>query len=156
MKTNFCLHIKGGLQMDNYSLKPDETILFQGDAYDGIQVILTNHNLIIVKKKEKLFSKTDVTVEVYPKEEIKIYKDVPQIKANNCNVMIYLLSKEIQIEFKTRGEVHKFTSAAFELLTGKTAFARERKKLKTLLMLLTTRLVLIQLRLLKVLSLTEL
>lgn len=116
--------------MDNYSLKPDETILFQGDAYDGIQVILTNHNLIIVKKKEKLFSKTDVTVEVYPKEEIKIYKDVPQIKANNCNVMIYLLSKEIQIEFKTRGEVHKFTSAAFELLTGKTAFARGAEKVK--------------------------
>ena len=36
--------------MENYSLQANEVLLYKGEAYNGLEIMLTNLNLIIVKK----------------------------------------------------------------------------------------------------------
>lgn len=116
--------------MENYSLKANESILYKGNACGDVEVILTNLNLVLIKTAKKLFQKNQIVVDVYPKEEIKIYNGVPQIKQKNCSVEIYLTSTERKIDFLSKRDVHKFVNTAFELLTGKTISARGAQKIK--------------------------
>ena len=124
--------------MDEYKLRSDESVLFKCDTFDNTKILLTNLNLVIIKeskkfkKRKKDLSLEDQTpVNIYPVEDVKIYKDVPQIKLNNNTVEIYLTSTEITIEFCSRVDAYKFTNTAIELLTGKNSFTRGAEKFKS-------------------------
>lgn len=123
--------------MDEYKLQPNESVLFKCNTYDDTEILLTNLNLVIIKKikkvkkrKKGLLSENQSPLNIYPVEDIKIYKDVPQIKSKNNTVEIYLTSTEISIDFYSRGDAYKFTNTAVELLTGKNTFARGAEKFK--------------------------
>lgn len=115
--------------MEYYNLREDESVLYIGEAYKIKQVILTNLNLITVIVK-KPYSKKSPLIDIYPVDKIKIYKDVPQIKTNDCTAEIYLTTKELKLTFFSKGELNKFVNAAFELITGKDAFSRNTDKVK--------------------------
>lgn len=121
--------------MKNYSLKPNESVLYQCNACDNVEVILTNLNLVLIKTTKKLFQKNQIAVDVYPKENIKIYNGVPQIKQKDCSVEIYLTSTEEKIKFLSKRDVHKFVNAVFELLTGKSIATRGAQKIKNAVVL---------------------
>ena len=69
---------------------------------------------------------------------IKIYNDIPQIKQKDCSVEIYLTSTERKIDFSQKSDAHKFTKAAYELLTGKTLSARGAEKVSNAIGLVDT------------------
>ena len=124
--------------MDNYSLKENESLLYKGDAYGMFEILLTNINLVLIKKikvkdSKKLFAKTyeQTDISVYSTDEIKIYKDVPQVKVKDSTVEIYLASGEEKINFYSKIEAHKFANAIYELLTGKTLATRGAEKVKS-------------------------
>ncbi|MGN0544480.1 MAG: SHOCT domain-containing protein [Acutalibacteraceae bacterium] len=116
--------------MKEYCLNPDESVLYECDECRGVKIILTNLNLVIIKKTIKLFSKNQANVDVYPKESIKIYNDLPQVKQKDCMVEIYFVSDERKIEFYSRNEAKKFVKVLFELLTGKATYVRRVDKVK--------------------------
>lgn len=116
--------------MENYSLQANEVLLYKGEINNGVEIILTNLNLVIVKKIPKLFKKVQVKAFVYSKDDIKIYNDVPQVKQKESSVEIFLTSEEIEVEFCSRTEAHKFVNIAYELLTGKSMVERGAEKIK--------------------------
>ena len=120
-----------GQKMENYSLQANEVLLYKGEAYNGIEIILTNLNLIIVKKTQKLFKKTEVKTFVYYKDDIKMYNDIPQVKQKESTVEIFLTLEEIKVDFYSRTEAYKFVNAVYELLTGKSTTARGAEKIKS-------------------------
>ncbi len=117
--------------MENYSLQANEVLLYKGEAYNGIEIMLTNLNLIIVKKTQKLFKKAQVETFVYSKDDIKIYNDIPQVKQKESSVEIFLTLEEIKFDFYSRTEAHKFVNAVYELLTGKSTATRGAEKIKS-------------------------
>lgn len=116
--------------MEHYRLQTDEAVLFKCEAANGIEIVLTNNNLVISRTKKRLLDEVLVAVDVYPKEDIKIYNSLPQIKQKDCFVTIYFLTSERNITFKTKSDAHKFIKTAFELLTGKTSSQRNAEKVK--------------------------
>lgn len=121
--------------MENYKLKADEVVLYKGDVVltgkkGNTELIFTNINLVLINKYKKLFSKEEITVLEYPVNEIKIYEGVPQIKTKGSIAEIYLLETEIEIDFDSKMELHKFTNAANKLLTGETNVQKGAKKVK--------------------------
>lgn len=131
--------------MDNFTLEANETILYRREGrlvnknenLVGVlttntqnELILTNLQLIFIKKTKKLFSSEEVEVEMYPIEEIKFYNNIPQIIQNNTCVDIYLLNEEKTFDFHSRIEAHKFINKAHELLTGKSISTRGADKVK--------------------------
>ncbi len=116
--------------MKFYQLQPNETVIYQCNACGGTEVVLTNLNLVLLKRTKKLLSQDEITVDVYQKDDIKIYNSIPQIKQKNSSVEIYLTNTEIMIDFGSKSDAHKFTNAAIELLTGKTAAVRGAEKVK--------------------------
>lgn len=121
--------------MNNYSLRQNEIILYQGnvnlDNRNGtVEIILTNLNLVFIITTRKLLAKSQVEVEAYPVEEIKLYNNVPQIKQKNARVEIFLTCGEIVADFYSMFEAGKFVNAAFNLLTGKTTAKRGADKFK--------------------------
>ncbi len=116
--------------MENYSLQASEVLLYKGEAYNGIEIMLTNLNLIIVKKTQKLFKKAQVETFVYSKDDIKIYNDIPQVKQKESSVEIFLTLEELKVDFYSRTEAHKFVNTAYELLTGKSTTTRGAEKIK--------------------------
>lgn len=117
--------------MESYSLQTNEVLLYRGEAYNGIEISLTNLNLIIIKKTPKLFKKAEIETFVYSKDDIKIYNDIPQVKQKESSVEIFLTLEEIKIDFYSRTEAHKFVNAVYELLTGKTTTTRSAEKIKS-------------------------
>ena len=116
--------------MDNYSLKSNESLLFKANAYDGIEVLLTNFNLVLVKRTKKIFSKEHTIINIYPIEQIKKYNGIPQIKKRSTSVEVFLTSCEIKVNFTSLKDTHKFVNTAFELLTGKSFSTRGAEKVK--------------------------
>lgn len=116
--------------MKYYNLEPNETVLYKCEAED-VEVVLTNINLVLIKKEKKLFCNDEITVDVHSIEDVKIYNGVPQIKQSNCDVEIFLSTTETTVTFCSKGDARKFVSAALELLTGKTAYARGAAKVKS-------------------------
>ena len=122
--------------MENYTLLPNESVLYRNNdckilnKYEksNAELILTNLNLVFVKKTKKMFTKEEISIETYPIEEIKIYNDVPQIKQNDTEVEIFFIDGEKTIELYSKNEGRKFINKAFELLTGKTLAARASGK----------------------------
>ena len=66
--------------MKFYQLQPNETVIYQCNACGGMEVVLTNLNLVLLKRTKKLLSQDEITVDVYQKDDIKIYNSIPQIK----------------------------------------------------------------------------
>ena len=121
--------------MTNYNLQQNETILYQGNVSlekraGTVEMMLTNINLVFVITTRKFLSKSQVDVETYPIDEIKIYNNVPQIKQKNSRVEIYLTCGEIVANFESMFEASKFANAALRLITGKTMAERSADKFK--------------------------
>lgn len=121
--------------MENYDLEKDEVVLYKGNVSlpkeKGLtQLILTNINFVLITRKKKLFSKEQVNVDIYPVNEIKYYKDIPQVIKNGYNVELYLLDDEVSFEFDSKNEVRKFVNATMTLLTNKSTLERNTKKIK--------------------------
>lgn len=117
--------------MENYSLQANEVLLYKGEAYNGVEILLTNLNLVVIKKTQRLFKKGQVETFVYSKDDIKIYNDVPQVKQKESSVEIFLTLEEIKVDFYSRTEAHKFVNAVYELLTGKSTTTRGAEKVKS-------------------------
>ena len=121
--------------MTNYALQPNETVLYQGNVSlekrnGTVEMILTNLNLVFVITTRKFLAKSQVDVETYPIEEIKIYNNTPQIKQKNSRVEIFLTCGEIVANFDSMFEAGKFVNSALRLLTGKTMAERSADKFK--------------------------
>lgn len=121
--------------MTNYSLKPNESVLYSGDIFmeelkGDHKLTLTNLNIIIISTVKKLFTKEQITVNTYPVEHIKIYNEMPQIKQKGSNVEIFLSTREIAFNFSSKSEAHKFVDVAMQLLTGKSSAERGSDKVK--------------------------
>lgn len=121
--------------MENYTLQSNESVLYKGgcslvNKSANVELVLTNLNLVFIKKTKKLFAKEEIEVEIYPVEEIKIYNGLPQIKQKDNIVEIFLTSGEIDVSFISKQEIRKFISKAYELLTGKTMAERVSDKVK--------------------------
>ena len=117
--------------MENYSLQANEVLLYKGEAYNGIEILLTNLNLIVIKKTQRIFKKAEVETFVYSKDDIKVYNNVPQVKQKEASVEIFLTFEEIKVDFYSRTEAHKFVNAVYELLTGKSTTTRGAEKVKS-------------------------
>ncbi len=122
--------------MENYALEANEVLLFKGNVIeadspdDEIELVLTNLHIVLVSKGETDSQEEEIKVTKHPISDIKVYKDIPQIKQKNRSVEIFLAAGEKTIAFKTKTEANKFMNAAFELLTGKTKLARSASKVK--------------------------
>lgn len=133
--------------VEHYQLQSDEVILYEGevtktDKYPkeslksafsvtpSSELILTNKNLVLTTRSKKLFSKEEVTIDVYPMDEVKIYNDTPQIKQSKVSTEIYMTSGELYFDFNSKIEAAKFFQAAVQLLTGKTLAKRSAEKVK--------------------------
>lgn len=124
--------------MENYSLQANEVLLYKGEAYNGLEIMLTNLNLIIVKKTQKLFKKAQVETFVYSKDDIKVYNEIPQVKQKESSVEIFLSLEEIKVDFYSRAEARKFVNSVYELLTGKSITTRGAEKVKSAIKLVDT------------------
>lgn len=122
--------------MEHYSLQASESVLYKNhvtyskNRRASCELILTNLNLVITTATKKAFSKPQTEVEVFSIEEIKIYNDVPQIKAKESTVEIYLTSTEFTVDFNSMIEAQKFSNAAYKLITGKSLATRGAEKVK--------------------------
>lgn len=121
--------------MENYKLKNDEVALYKGyvtlpNKNGTTQLILTNLNFVFINKYKPLFKEEEITVTEYPVQSVKIYKDTPQIKIEKNKIEIYFLEAEVEMTFDSKSELHKFTSSALNLITGKTEAQRGAKKVK--------------------------
>lgn len=121
--------------MNNYSLRPDESVLYQETISiekrkGNTELLLTNLNLVFITTIKKAFTKSQVDVETYPVEEIKTYNGAPQIKQKDSHVQIFLVCGEISAVFPSMFEARKFVSTAMHLLTGKSAAERGADKVK--------------------------
>ena len=139
--------------MENYSLQPNEAVLYKGRATFGnnktssdllltktmstllltktsSELLLTNINVVVITKTSKPFSKEQVDLKIFPVEDIKVYNDVPQIKQNGLMVEIYLTNTEIILDFDSKSAAHKFANTANELITGKSMSERGAEKFK--------------------------
>lgn len=115
--------------MKKYILESSEVPLYQGCATEAEQgeceLLLTNLNLVLILGSEDAF-----TTQVHPVENIKCYRDKPQVFCKRRKVEILLTTGEMVLEFRNWLEAHKFTEAAMELLTGKSKLSRDAGKVK--------------------------
>ena len=121
--------------MENYKLRADEVVLYKGDVIlknkKGLtSLILTNLKIVLINKYKKPLSKEEISILEYPVNSIKIYENMPQITVNGNFVEIYLLETEIEFEFNSKIELHKFNNAAKKLLTGQTSTERMCNNIK--------------------------
>ena len=111
--------------MKNYQLQGDEVVLYKGDitlqGQEQIsQLILTNLNVVFISNPNE----EDPDIEIFSVDDIKIYKDIPQIKAQKNLVEIYFVPTERVFAFKSKKELTSFMQEATNLLTGKSKFER--------------------------------
>ena len=121
--------------MENYNLKEDEVVLYKGyghiaNSKDSTQIILTNYNFVFITTQKKLLRHDDIIVETFAKEDVKWYEDKPHIKTNGKTVEMYFKTCEKDFVFSSKSELHKFTSQAIKLTTGKSTAQRTLEKAK--------------------------
>ena len=84
--------------MKNFSLGPDEALLFEGSAdrkksndkhTRQTNIYLTNLNMIFEFVPPKIFGRGEVEIESFPVSDIKIYNGEPQIKNNGGEVKVF-------------------------------------------------------------------
>ena len=125
--------------MENYILQKDETILFRGNAQylpngkpderfeELIDVLLTNHNIVLVHKRKKLF-KTVTEVGVFGVSDVKIYDETVQIIRRKAIVDVYLNEGELFLNFIKEKYAKEFCDKAQRLISGNSKFVRSVKK----------------------------
>ena len=122
--------------MEHYTLQEEEVVICKGTAkttekpFSQVEVLLTNWVFVFITKTKKLFGKEQVSVETYPIESVKQFKEQYQIKQTDCVVDCYFLDCVKSVEFNSKKEAHKFVAKAIEFLTGKHAFFRGIDKTK--------------------------
>ena len=119
--------------MSNYVLLEDEAVLYKKSACvcgENTELMLTNKNVIFVRNVKKFFGKERLETDVLSVDDIKVYKEQPQIKREGDKVEIYFTTCEKSIVFASKSEANKFTSIALELLTGKTKTVRSAEKVR--------------------------
>ena len=125
--------------MKNYELNPDEAVLYKGDVTPvgekgETQLILTNINIVFITERKRFLVKDEINVEVYPVGDIKIYKNIPQVKVVNDDIVeIYLITQEKEFKFPSTDEVQKFIHEVNELLIPKPFVSRCVEKVKGVL-----------------------
>ena len=112
--------------MKNYQLQGDEVVLYKGDiTLQGqeqvSQLILTNLNVVFISNQN---DEDNAELEIFSVDDIKIYKDIPQIKAQKNQVEIYFVPTEKVFALKSKKELTNFMQEAINLLTGKSKFER--------------------------------
>lgn len=114
--------------MKNFSLGPDEALLFEGSAdrkksndkhTRQTNIYLTNLNMIFEFVPPKIFGRGEVEIESFPVSDIKIYNGEPQIKNNGGEVKVFFTDHEEELTFDERKKARQFTNTAFKLITGK-------------------------------------
>ncbi len=118
--------------MEHYNLREDEVVLYKGnvtmlDKQQPTQLLLTNLNFVFITKNA---DEESVETVIFPIEEVKIYEGIPQIKSKDSFVEIYFKTTEKEFAFESKSELHKFVSAATNLLTGKSGAERNAEKVK--------------------------
>ena len=121
--------------MENYQLNSDEVVLYKGDGSledrEGkTQIILTNQNIVFITTHINLYKKEEVYVEKFYIDDIKIYEEMPWVKAKGANVEIYLSTCEKVFKFQSKSEAGKFVDAVMKYFTGKTKTERNAEKVK--------------------------
>lgn len=117
--------------MENYTLAPDEVLLYKGTVTEAedpdteIELLLTNLNIVFVRGLAE-----EILLEQYPVSDIKVYKDTPQLKQKNRRVEIFLTSGEKTVVFKTFLDAARFTEQVMELITGQSVLVRGAGKFK--------------------------
>ncbi len=116
--------------MEHYQLREDEVVLYKGTVnlkskiVGGLsQLVLTNHNLVFITKQENIDGE-NISVTTYPINEIKVFRDVYQIKKKGNIVEMYFLHDEVEFEFFAKGDTNKFVHETINLLTEKSSFER--------------------------------
>lgn len=121
--------------MEHYQLQEQEVVLYKGEARcverrKWADVLFTNVAVVLILKKRKLFAKPEISVETYPTDGIKVYKDKPQVIRKAEKIEIYTTMGEITLQFTSRSEAKKFENATWEHLTDKGALQRRLEKVK--------------------------
>ena len=121
--------------MENYDLEENEVVLYKGfvnvpNIKGTTELILTNINFVLITKHKKMFSKEQVLVDAYPVNEIKYYKDEPQVLKKGQHVELYFTTGETEFDFVSKRECKKFVDAARNLITNKNKFERGVEKVK--------------------------
>lgn len=49
------------------------------------ELILTNKNIVLITRIKKIFAQEQLSVEVFPLVDVKVYDGMPQIKHNNSD-----------------------------------------------------------------------
>ena len=128
--------------MENYKLAADETILYKGmvtDCIDGnyadpdaqmiAELVLTNENIVLIKKVKKLL-RTKTVTEVYSIKDIKVYEETIQILRKEDRVNIFITNTEKFLVFENEKEAKAFTDKALKLISGDSKIIRGFKKAK--------------------------
>ncbi len=124
--------------MDNYTLAPDEVLLFEGSVTrkekSGNWTLQLTTKVLVFSKTEKVgraFHKTlETTVDLVPLSEIKIYNNEPQIKQKMSETTIQTTSGNISLSFDGMIAAIKFTNKFKEAVTGKAVSKRGSEKVK--------------------------
>lgn len=120
--------------MEFYNLKENEVVLYKGDIVIlknySARIILTNLNIVFIQYNKESIKQETAIVEIYPIEDIKIYKDIPQVKKDANNIEIYFKQTEKEFSFNSKKELNKFLEEVNKLLTGKNKIERNAEKIK--------------------------
>lgn len=110
----------------NYKLRTDEVVLFKEEILLNNQteakILLTNLNIVFVNNNDE--------INVYPVEDIKVYQNLPQLKAKGKDIEIYFLNEIIEFSCKSKLQTNKFIEEVRKLVTGKSKFQRKTEKFK--------------------------
>ena len=131
--------------MKNYKLKPQENILFRGNAilYSNFKriddecvkncdITLTNINIILSYPKKRLF-KTITKSSVFKVTDVKIYDDTIQIIRQQTSVDVYLKKTELYLTFDEEKTAKDFCNKALTLISGDSQILRAIKKAQKVL-----------------------
>ena len=122
--------------MKHYTLREDEVLLYKGKVYRStkgrkqVDVLLTNLCVALIVKYDALIDQKETEILTYPIEEIKVYKNKPQVNRKDAQVEIYAKSGEEYLEFLSKAEAKKFTDIVWEEITNKTKLQRKIDKVK--------------------------
>lgn len=121
--------------MRDYQLQTNEVVFYKGDVTlkekkGATELIFTNLNIVFITRLKKFLKDEEITVEIFPITDIKVYNNQPQIKYKGNLVEIYFLNTEKEIVFCSKIELHKFINSTTNFFTGKTKVERGAEKIK--------------------------
>ena len=127
--------------MEHYELKADEVILYRGSvtvsdkktsakAQVPAELLLTNHNVVLIVTEKHFLAKTTFSTQTYPVETIKFYDGSAQIIHKKTAVDIYFVGVELFLLFPNKKESRAFADKALRLVSGENKVVRGVKKVQ--------------------------